>query len=64
VPGHDDDNWFEAAAYLQAHMPAVPAGARLVVEATGAATYEAHALGDFAGRTAHCHRAEQSTETA
>ena len=53
APGHDDDNWFEATAYLQTNMPVVPAAARLVVKETGSATYEAHALGDLAGRTAH-----------
>jgi len=61
APGHDLDNWLEATACLNANIPAQHSGARLHHHVNGPESYETHALGDEAGRTAHSSDPAQRT---
>jgi len=61
APGHDLENWFEAIACLNANIPAHRSGARLHHHVNGPESYETHALGDEAGRTAHSSNPAQLT---
>ena len=53
VAGHELENWFEATACLKADIPSHRSGARLHHYMNAPASYEAHALGDEAGRRSH-----------